>query len=97
METKETVLVTTLPVEAKDNFGHSYKMHIMTSYYEDSKLTIKPEGKPAWYLDTFMQDKIDRIAIDYGQNWFIINKREIMQAVENWLGITSANWKEGGL
>ena len=84
METRQEIN-RQLAVKAEDNHGYKYDV-VLRQAEENGKLLLDVKGTPAtWYLSTLLEgEKSDRIYIDVGQEWLIINFAEVMkEAVDN--------------
>jgi hypothetical protein len=84
METEHISLVT----RAKDNRGYDYPVYITRSYtyHINGKLALVFKGAPSgWHLSDLKGITEDKLAIDFGQDWYCINIQEIIAEIRGFI------------
>jgi len=69
-----------LKTKAVDNHGHRYRVYLELKPDVMQWVLVIADTPGHWYMSTLLQNPRlrDTIAIDYGQNWNVINFRQIM-------------------
>ena len=82
---------TTLDTKAKDNFGHSYSVHLISPPHTDadSGHVVHIVGTPGrWLLGSFAKwGEDDRVvSLDWGQKWNCVNWNEVLREARSRVG-----------
>lgn len=88
-EVVEEILIShQLQVSGRDNFGNCYTPMLFLikklpeNAPEDVKINwiLHYEGTPGrWYVSTLLENVSDKISIDAGQGWNVVNHSEVMK------------------
>lgn len=76
--------IKTLKTKAKDNHGYEYEVYLDLTK-DSKKWVLHVDNTPGhWYMTTLIEsmlvrgNRLDRLAIDHGQGWYVENFRDIM-------------------
>lgn len=75
-------IVAKVPVKGQSGGGYSYDVVLRKDYYGRDELVVDVRDTPGnWYLKDFMSGR-GRLAIDYGQDWWLENADDIRKAIK---------------
>jgi len=86
MQFKSPTRLYTLTTKVQHGNGHECKAWVATSSIVGrDDLVFGFEAHCGWFLSDFLHNDTDRIAIDFGQGWYITNKKALASEISEWL------------
>ena len=77
--------VQQLKSTVQDNYGNTYNIFLDKT---TDKPVIRVKGQVithnggSWYLETLLENKSNRLYIDYGQEWFVSGMKAVYNEIE---------------
>lgn len=78
---------------ARDNHGYEYKVTVEPDRDGDG-FVLRPGNLAGWNL-VELEDIGDRLFIDFGQNWYLVNARHVVDEVIAALEADGIDWRQG--